>query len=820
MLNSKRIDLLGCSWDKHYTSCRVARSIALVCLVAGLCTWAEAANTVYITQSGAGTGLTCGSPKSAAYFNTAGNWSATPTGVQIGPDTTVHVTGTFTGTSGTTMLTFQGSGSSGHPIILLADSCGGTPDFTNPVWGISGAINTNGKNFLTIDGGGTGDAGAIPSTFVANGVIENTANGSALANHTSSKGMLIPSGSTITIQNWYIHNIYVRSGSADDQVAHGLDDTTVNCLYFGSNSAIDTITVTNNTMTNAGWCINEVGGTTATISHNDISGMEHTLIIAPTTAFVFNNHFHDWGIWDSTAVSLPYHHDGWHCFAGSGGQTQNLYYYNNQADGATGANFTASGTGQFNQVLFMEGNGSGTTCMKPGGTAYIFNNVTLLSGAAPGDILDTGNSTTHNSGDIVANNTSISVTGAPNGSPVGINVQSSNSATVKNNALSGWATLFGGTQNATFSAVDFNSYQNSSGGNSWATATILCGGSSCDTSSFTTWKTGKCVGGVANTCDQNGQASLGSSTFFNLPAGCVVGSVGQSCAPQSGSPLIGAGVNLNSVCTGQPNPGLGALCFDKTGSARPSVGAWDAGAISFNAGPAVTIGPTSFNFGSVTVGLSSSTEVFTLQNTGTATLNLSSENLQTGTNFAKVLQINDCATHATQAPGGTCQMGIRFIPVSGGAKTDNIVVVSDAASSPDLVPLSGTGVGASPAVSLSPTSLSFGNQNVGSSSSPQTINLTNTGGATLNITSITFTTGTQFSKTTTCGSTLGASASCGVSVTFTPTGTGSKTDSVIFTTDASTSPDSASVSGTGATPGTSPTKITGPIKITGGVTIK
>ena len=545
---------------------------------------AVATNAVYITQAGTGTqsGVDCSNAKPASYFNTSGNWSATPTGAQIGPDTTVHVTGTFTGSANSTMLTFQGSGSSGHPVILLFDNCGGTPDFTAPYWGSSGAINTSGFSYITIDGGGTGDAGAIPTTFVSNGIIENSANGSALANKHSSKAILIPSGSTFVVQNLLIRNIYVRSGLLDDNAAYGLDDTTVNTIYVGSSSSVDTVTITNTTETNAGWAINEVAGTTLTISHNDISGMEHTLIAAPTNAYVFNNHFHDWGVWDSTAGTLPYHHDGWHCFAGSGGQTQNLYWYNNQSDGATGQNFTQSGQGQFNQVLYMEGHGSSTTCMLPGGHAYIFNNVGLVANPAPGDILDTGNSTTGNSGDLIVNNTSIGPTGAPNGSPLGLNVQSSNTATVENNAVSGYATLFGGTQSASFTAIDYNFYQNSSGGNTWDTATINCGGSSCDTGSFTTWKTGTCTGS-ANTCDQHGGANVASSSYFNLNSNCTLGSVGQNCAPQSGSPLIGAGKNLYTTCNGQPNPGLGALCFDKAGNARPTSAAWDAGAYQFQA---------------------------------------------------------------------------------------------------------------------------------------------------------------------------------------------------------------------------------------------
>ena len=101
------------------------------------------------------------------------------------------------------------------------------------------------------------------------------------------------------------------------------------------------------------------------------------------------------------------------------------------------------------------------------------------------------------------------------------------------------------------------------------------------------WQAGNCTG-TSGTCDPHGIAVAGlplsSSNYFGLNAGCVPGSVGASCAPTSTSPLRGAGVNLYSVCNGQPNPGLGALCSDYLGVARPTSAAWDAGAIQYSSG--------------------------------------------------------------------------------------------------------------------------------------------------------------------------------------------------------------------------------------------
>src|SRR5207244_4054442 len=110
------------------------------------------------------------------------------------------------------------------------------------------------------------------------------------------------------------------------------------------------------------------------------------------------------------------------------------------------------------------------------------------------------------------------------------------------------------------------------------------------------------------------------------------------------------------------------------------------------------------------------------------------------------------------------------------------------------------GTGSAPAVSLTPASLSFGNQLMGSSSPGQPITLTNTG-TSLSITSIT-TTG-DFGQTNNCGAVVSAGASCTITVTFTPTATGARSGSVSISDNASDSPQAVTLSGTGVAPGLS-----------------
>ena len=119
--------------------------------------------------------------------------------------------------------------------------------------------------------------------------------------------------------------------------------------------------------------------------------------------------------------------------------------------------------------------------------------------------------------------------------------------------------------------------------------------------------------------------------------------------------------------------------------------------------------------------------------------------------------------------------------------------------------LAGTGGGGGPVVSLSPTSLKFAKRLVGTTSPAKKVVLTNTGNATLSITTIAVSgdfalaTVTKTKKITPCvnGGTVAAGATCEIKVTFTPTQTGARTGDVTFTDNAPNSPQQVPLSGTG-----------------------
>jgi 6-phosphogluconolactonase (cycloisomerase 2 family) len=103
-----------------------------------------------------------------------------------------------------------------------------------------------------------------------------------------------------------------------------------------------------------------------------------------------------------------------------------------------------------------------------------------------------------------------------------------------------------------------------------------------------------------------------------------------------------------------------------------------------------------------------------------------------------------------------------------------------------------------PVASFNYSSLKFSTI-VGTSSTSQTIQLTNSGGSTMNINSIALTgTGASafaLSPTNTCGSSLTAGNSCSIYVTFSPTTPGTFSAAVSVTDNAGGSPQSVSLSG-------------------------
>ena len=103
-----------------------------------------------------------------------------------------------------------------------------------------------------------------------------------------------------------------------------------------------------------------------------------------------------------------------------------------------------------------------------------------------------------------------------------------------------------------------------------------------------------------------------------------------------------------------------------------------------------------------------------------------------------------------------------------------------------------------PIATITPVSIAFAPRVVGTTSTDQTISVTNTGTGTLVISSATLggANSNQFGISNGC-TTLGAGASCTIDVRFAPTTTGVKSASVSIVHNAAGSPTSVALSGTG-----------------------
>jgi hypothetical protein len=100
-------------------------------------------------------------------------------------------------------------------------------------------------------------------------------------------------------------------------------------------------------------------------------------------------------------------------------------------------------------------------------------------------------------------------------------------------------------------------------------------------------------------------------------------------------------------------------------------------------------------------------------------------------------------------------------------------------------------------MTVSPVYLTFGSQNVGTSSSPQQLTVTNAGNGTLNIISVG--TAGDFSETDNCvsSSPLPSAGTCTINVAFTPTGTGPRKGTLNIANGFSIIPSAISMTGTG-----------------------
>jgi hypothetical protein len=166
-----------------------------------------------------------------------------------------------------------------------------------------------------------------------------------------------------------------------------------------------------------------------------------------------------------------------------------------------------------------------------------------------------------------------------------------------------------------------------------------------------------------------------------------------------------------------------------------------------------------------------------------------------------------CAT-ANLPPQTTCVFDPpAVVPGPAGARSTLTIVTTSSASSAAAVartlapPAPASSIigprAAGSGIALFPAAVVFGTQTVATTAPPQFVSVTNTGTAVLALSSATPT--GDFTAVNNCGTSLGVGASCSVAVSFTPSATGARTGTLSFLDDASGSPQTVALSGTGQT---------------------
>jgi len=207
--------------------------------------------------------------------------------------------------------------------------------------------------------------------------------------------------------------------------------------------------------------------------------------------------------------------------------------------------------------------------------------------------------------------------------------------------------------------------------------------------------------------------------------------------------------------------------------------------------PNIVATPTNLAFGSVPTGTTSPAKTVTVTNNGTAAAN----DMSYPAAPASYTKGGTCGS-ASLAAGASCTLTFTYSPTTTGSDNASYAVTGGGKSIG--ITITGSGVApAAAALSVTPSTLSFGSITVGSASSAQSVTLRNTGGAAASGIGLANSNAAEFAVSgNTCGATLNAGATCTLAVTYQPGGTGPDSGTLTFS-HAGGSPATVSMTGTG-----------------------
>jgi len=246
---------------------------------------------------------------------------------------------------------------------------------------------------------------------------------------------------------------------------------------------------------------------------------------------------------------------------------------------------------------------------------------------------------------------------------------------------------------------------------------------------------------------------------------CVAGRpvpVGQSCVVQ---------IALTPAAAGARTATLSVAQQDGTWDAPSSTATLTANGVNGE----LSASPSTLDFGSVTIGTTSSARSFTVTNDGSLPTTIGTVLVSGGEASEFPLAGGTCAG-ATLAAGGTCTVSVSFKP-GGTGERDASMDVAGSGGAAVSVALAGTGANPPrPALAASPTALDFGELIVGSTGTAQAVTVRNSGNVPNTPTvSVSGSAGADFTIASNgCGRSIAAGSSCTVNVSFSPTVPGAR----------------------------------------------
>jgi hypothetical protein len=311
-----------------------------------------------------------------------------------------------------------------------------------------------------------------------------------------------------------------------------------------------------------------------------------------------------------------------------------------------------------------------------------------------------------------------------------------------------------------------------------------------------------------------GPADLIYSTYFGgSGSGGVADEVNAIAVNQTTNNAYIAGDVVSSAATFPVAPNPGAF--------QPTLnGPSDGFVAALTLLPTVTVTPSSLTFGPQLVGTTTPAQTVALTNNLTTPISFGGVSISNGAPVAADVDFTSPSDTcgSSLAAGASCTISVVFTPSVAGVVTSNLLIMDGDASSPQTVTLSGTG--STSALVVSPTSLAFGPQTVGTATAAKVVTLTNASASPIGFTGAVVSGGspaaanTDFSFSTTCTGSVVVGTPCTISVVFKPSVAAAETANLVITDGDPTSPQTVTLSGTGTNTAASFTVTASPTTLT------